>query len=74
MDVSWKVNNISCKGDIIYSYHRRELAKYLGIKNNEPLSIKNGDRYSILTTQHQTLIQKYCQGSTISRTTIKQPE
>jgi hypothetical protein len=70
-DASWKSTNISCKGDIIYSYHWWEMAKYLGKKDNEPLFIKNGDRYSISTAQHQGLVQQYCQGPTISRIAIE---
>jgi uncharacterized protein YeaO (DUF488 family) len=47
------------------------MAKYLGTKNNKPFFIKNGDRYSISTSQHQALVQQYCQGPTVSRTALE---
>jgi hypothetical protein len=69
-DVTWKGGNISCRGDFVYSYHWWEMAKHLGEKNGEPFFIKNGDRYSPSTSQHQGHVQQLCKGPTVSRTAV----
>jgi hypothetical protein len=65
---NFSASNMYCDGKIIYSYgHHFPLAKYL-TKN---FFIKNGDKYSNTTSQHQAGIECILSGVTISRNAIE---
>lgn len=69
--VEWSSNNgnLYCFGDVLYSYGSHfPLAVYRGNDTNErAFFLKNGDKYSITTSCHQSITQSYCQnGPTVS--------
>jgi hypothetical protein len=65
--VTWKGSRIYSDDQCLYSYGRHFiLAVYLGSDREGPVFLKNGDKYSSSTTEHQSLVQKHLRGPTVS--------
>src|SRR6185312_6442416 len=66
-DCDWIGGNVYSEGDTLYSYGRHfRLAYYLGERDGAHLFLKNGDRRSTSTSQHQAIVQRACAGPTVS--------
>ena len=62
-DVSWKGSRVFSRDETLYSFGRHFiLAKYLGHKEGKGFFLKNGDKYSTSTSQHQGMVQQKCKG------------
>jgi hypothetical protein len=62
-DCSWQGSSVFCQGDALYSYG---LHFVLAFRLAPNLFLKNGDRYSVSTSQHQAIVQRTLSGPTIS--------
>lgn len=65
--VEWRGHSVLCDGRALYSYGRHfPLAVLVGERSGRRIFLKNGDRYSVSTSQHQSLTQRACDGPTTS--------
>jgi len=63
--IEWNSGNINGNGKAIKSYGWFPMAYHLGKVGEDHIFLKNGDRYSSSTSQHQSAVQQYCKGPTI---------
>lgn len=67
--VVWSGSRVYCTADdLIFSYGSHfPMAKHLGERDNKPFFIRNDDKYSSSTSNHQGKVRQRCPGPDVSR-------